>query len=233
MSQFNVGDAFSKNASVNYDEKNKKLAPIADGMHFLIRLALRDIPKKSKVLCVGVGTGAEILSLAQAFPEWTFTGVDPSAGMLSVCEERLKAAGLSDRCQLINGYINDVDRTPNFDAVLSVLVGHFVKREHRLDYYTAMVNRLRPNGYLINTEISYDLNSEKFPLMLKGWEGVQSLMGATAESLAALPAVLRDTLTVIPPEEVERLLIQSGVAQPVSFFQAMMIVGWYGVKKEK
>lgn len=80
---------FSKEASQSYDERNSKLAPISDSMHFLIRLVLKDLPSRSRILCVGVGTGAEILSLSKAFPEWTFFGLDPSAEMLEVCTERL------------------------------------------------------------------------------------------------------------------------------------------------
>jgi SAM-dependent methyltransferase len=78
-------DFFNREASRAYDDKNSKLAPISENMHFLIRLVLKGLPPRSRVLCVGVGTGAEILSLFRAFPDWTFLGVDPSAEMLKVC----------------------------------------------------------------------------------------------------------------------------------------------------
>lgn len=224
-----VIDHFSAAAKA-YDEKNLQLAPIADNMHFLIRLILKDAPVRARVLCVGVGTGAEILSLSKQFPEWTFVGVDPSIGMLDVCRDRLKSAGVLDRCELIHGYVHDVAKGENFDIALSVLVAHFVKREERLSYYKAMADRLRSNGYLINTEISFDLNSEEFSSMLKNWEAVQLLMGATPESIANLSQVLREMLSVISPLETESLLKQSGIQLPVRFFQAFMISGWYGLK---
>ena len=41
MSKPETVDFFSKEQSLHYDERNRKLAPIADNMHFLIRLALR------------------------------------------------------------------------------------------------------------------------------------------------------------------------------------------------
>lgn len=223
-------DFFTKELSQTYDERNSRLAPISENMHFLIRLALKDLPTKSHILCVGVGTGAEILSLAKVCPEWTFVGIDPSASMLEVCGERLKNAGIADRCQLIHGYVQDAPVGENFDAVLSILVGHFVKREVRQEFYQNMVNRLKANGYLINTELSFDLNSPEFPLMLKGWEQVQTLMGATPESLVNLPQQLREVLTVLPSDETEILLKKSGVNNPVKFFQAFMISGWMGKK---
>ncbi len=225
-----MADFFNKEASLAYDEKNRKLAPIAEGMHFLIRLVLQRLPARARILCVGVGTGAEILSLAKDFPEWTFLGVDPSAEMLMVGKQRLKAAGVLDRCELVHGYVQDVAEGEEFDAAVSVLVGHFVKREERLGFYRGMASRIRPGGILVNTEISYDLNSREFPAMLKSWEQVQTLMGASPESLATLPATLKDVLTVLPPDEIESLLRIGGISVPVRFFRAFMIVGWFGVK---
>jgi tRNA (cmo5U34)-methyltransferase len=225
-------DHFTDTARV-YDERNKQLAPIIDNLHFLIRLILKDAPVRARVLCVGVGTGGEILSLSKTFPEWTFVGIDPSIGMLDVCRERLSNAGVLNRCELIHGYVHDVPQGENFDAALSILVAHFVKREDRLNFYRAMCDRLCTNGILINVEISFDLKSQEFPLMLRNWEAIQSMMGATAESLANLSMQLREMLTVLSPIETESLLNQSGIHLPVRFFQAFMISGWYGIKNSQ
>ena len=40
-------------------------------LHLLIRLVLRELPTRARVLCVGVGTGVEIVALSDAFPEGT------------------------------------------------------------------------------------------------------------------------------------------------------------------
>lgn len=225
-----MSDYFSKDASKSYDERNRKLAPIADGMHFLIRLALKELPPRARILCVGVGTGAEILSLAEAYPDWTFVGVDPAEGMLDVCRERLAKAGHGARVELIQGYVQDAPAGENFDAALSILVGHFVKRTERADFYGQMTKRLRPGGVLVNTEISFDLDSPEFSSMLPNWMRVQEMMGATPESLAQVPRLLREALTVLPPAETEKFIKESGIPVPVRFFQAFMISGWYGQK---
>jgi tRNA (cmo5U34)-methyltransferase len=213
-----------------YDERNRKLAPIADALHFLIRLVLRRLPARARVLCVGVGTGAEVLSLAAAFPEWTFLGLDPSAQMLEVCSERLQSAGVAERCELVQGYVQDAPPGASFDAAVAVLVGHFVPRAERLGFYQNMLSRLRSGGYVVSAEISCDLDSPQFPSMLEDWAQVQTLMGANAASIASLPTQLREMLTVLPPAEIEGLLRRSGVLTPVRFFQAFMISGWYGQK---
>lgn len=214
-----MANFFNKEASRFYDERNSNLAPIMENMHFLVRLVLQDLPEDARILCVGVGTGAEILSLSKIYPKWTFTGVDPSDSMLEVCRERLEKAGVADRCELIHGYVQDAPAGEEFDATVAILVGHFVPREERASFYQNMHQRLKDGGYLINTEISFDLDSKEFPLMLKNWERVQSLMGATPESLEKLPDMLRNALTVLPPSEVEDIIRASGFSLPVRFFQ--------------
>ncbi|MEK2690742.1 class I SAM-dependent methyltransferase [Bdellovibrio sp. GT3] len=218
---------FPPEAALVYDEKNKKLAPISENMLFLIRLLLKELPAQSKILCVGAGTGNEILALAHFYPEWKFVALDPSAGMLDVCRKRLTDAGLADRCEFIHGYIHDTPPEVKYDAVLSILVAHFIHSDERLTYFKTIQDRLLPKGYLVNTEISYDLNSTEFPSMLENWKTIQSLMGGTHESLAKLPEVLRSMLSVLPPKQTEDILRDSGFPLPVRFFQAFMICGWY------
>lgn len=226
-----VTDFFSKELAQQYDQRNSKLSRIADCLHFLMGLVLNDLPSDARVLCVGAGTGADIVALARTFPGWSFVGLEPSLNMLDVCRERIKAAGLENRCELVHGYIQDLPRKEPFDAVLSVLVAHFVRREERSDFFRNMTAHLRSGGSLVNAEISFDLDASEFPQMLKDWEQVQTLMGATPETLAQLPKQLRETLTVLPPSETESLLVQSGIHAPVRFFQAMMISAWHGKLK--
>ncbi|GFO57470.1 SAM-dependent methyltransferase [Geomonas sp. Red276] len=225
-------DFFTKEAAQLYDQKNSKLFPISDCVHFLMGLILKDIPARSRILCVGAGTGAEILSLSRSFPEWRFLALDPSLAMLDLCRERVEAAGVADRCEFVHGYVQDLPDEAVFDAVLSVFVAHFVARDQRSGFYRHMTNRLRKDGYLIDVEISFDLDSAEFPSMLKNWEALQTLMGATPDSLASLPKQLKEILTVLPPTETEALIRESGLGCPVRFFQSLMIHGWYGKKTQ-
>jgi len=223
-------DFFNQEMAKRYDERNSKLAAISDYLHFLIRLVLADLPPRARILCVGVGTGAEIVSLAKVRPEWTFVGVDPSREMLEVCRARLAQEGVGERCELIHGYVQDTPEAPAFDAVLSVLVAHFIARAERRAFYANILQRLKPEGYFVSAEISADLDAAEFPAMLKNWEQVQALMGATPESLRNLDDTLRNALSVLPPSETVALWRESGFSAPVQFFQAFMISGWYARK---
>ncbi|MDQ8029502.1 MAG: class I SAM-dependent methyltransferase [Brevundimonas sp.] len=220
---------FNQEMADAYDRRNSGLAPISDSLHFLMRLTLTDLPTKARALCVGVGTGAEILSLAKAYPDWSFVGVDPSAEMLGVANHRLEQAGVLDRCTLIHGYVGDVAET-GFDAVVSLLVAHFIQRPDRPAFYAAIHDRLKPGGRFLSAEISGDLDSPEFPALLADWKQVQTLMGATPESLAKLPDMMRDVLGVLPVEETEALWRQAGFVLPIPFFQAFMIRGWHATR---
>lgn len=217
---------FNQEVAEAYDRRNAGLKPISDNLHFLMGLALKDQPADARVLCVGVGTGAEILSLAGVYPGWTFVGVDPSGEMLGVARHRLGEAGVLDRCELVEGYVGDVAET-GFDAVVSLLVAHFIQREDRPGFYRAVHDRLKPGGRFLSAEISADLEAPEFPAMLEDWKQVQTLMGATPESLARLGDMMRDVLGVVPPAETEALWREAGFPLPVPFFQAFMIRGWH------
>lgn len=221
---------FDEDMAKRYDERNSKFAPISDCLHFLTRLVLDKLPAKAHVLCVGVGTGAELLMLAQARPEWTFVGVDPSLPMVEVCRQRAAKAGIADRCELVQGYVQDLSAKAEFDAALSFLVAHFVPRAERIGFIQNMTKRLRPGGHLVTAEISYDLDSNEYPAMLENWTSMQGLTGGNAESLASLPKILKETLSVLSPSETERIWREAGITCPIRFFQALMIHGWHGKK---
>jgi tRNA (cmo5U34)-methyltransferase len=228
---FSTSGFFNQDMADAYDRKNAGLKPISDCLHFLMRLVLADLPADARVLCVGVGTGAEILSLSEAHPGWSFVGVDPSAEMLEVGRHRLAEAGVLDRCRLVQGYVEEVAEA-HFDAVVSLLVAHFIQREDRPAFYRAIHERLKPGGRFVSAEISGDLDAPEFPAMLEDWKQVQALMGATPDSLTALPDMLRNVLGVVPPAETEALWREAGFATPTPFFQAFMIRGWHATRAE-
>jgi tRNA (cmo5U34)-methyltransferase len=220
---------FDQDMADAYDRRNHALAPISANLHFLLRLVLADLRVNARVLCVGVGTGAEILSLAAANPDWSFVGVDPSADMLNVGRRRLEEAGVMDRCELVHGYVADAPCEP-FDAVVSLLVAHFIKGEDRPAFYAAIHDRLKPGGRFASAEISGDFDAPEFSAMLEDWKQVQTLMGATSQSLEKLGGMMRETLGVLSPEETLALWRTAGFALPIPFFQAFMIRGWHAVR---
>ncbi|BBC72038.1 SAM-dependent methyltransferase [Altererythrobacter sp. B11] len=221
---------FDRDMAAAYDQRNSGLKPISDCLHFLTGLVLTDLPDDARLLCVGVGTAAEILSLAQDHPGWSFVGVDPSAEMLEVARKRLEEAGLANRCELVAGYVEDVPEQ-GFDAVTAMLVAHFIPLPDRPAFYSAIHQRLRPDGRFVSAEISCELDAPDFAAMLQDWGRVQARMGATEASLASLPDMLRNVLSVVSPGRTADLWNDAGFTPPVEFFQAFMIRGWHAQKR--
>ena len=213
-----------------YDDNNSKFKAIADNLHFLIKLVLEKLPTDASILCVGVGTGVEISSLAKAFPHWRFSGIDPSASMLEGARERAKTEGFADRSEFFHGYLNQFQSTQKYDAVLCLYVMHFVK-EGRLEMFQDMASRLKPGGYLVDSEISADFDAPEFPGLLEGWKSMHRLGGAPEDKLATMQDTLKNILAVLPPQATEQMMRQSGLSTPVPFFQSLLIRGWYARKQ--
>lgn len=224
-------ELFGKKAAESYDARFEKIQAVNHCLHLLIRLVLDDLPEQASVLCVGVGTGADILGLAQARPRWRFTGIDPSEHMLAVCRQRLERQGLLPRCQLVHGHLADVPEEPRHDAVLCLLVSQFVTdRAQRRELFRGMGARLRPGGCLVNAEISGDMESPEFRSMAEKWKAMHRLTGASEEQAAGVIRALREHVAVEPPNVIEGYLRAAGLGLPVQFFQSLFIRAWYAGK---
>jgi len=66
----------------------------------------------ARFLDVATGTADVALALASAYTDATLVGLDPSEGMLAIGREKVTAAGLADRIELIAG---DAQRLPFAD----------------------------------------------------------------------------------------------------------------------
>ncbi|MGY2800029.1 tRNA (cmo5U34)-methyltransferase [Ewingella americana] len=229
----NTNDIFNSEFSRQYDAYNESLNEIANNLHMLIAVLLRDLPKQARILCVGVGTGSEITRLAKQHADWHFTGVDPSPDMLAVCQEKLQREGLSDRCTLIEGYLGDVPVTGDYDVALCLLVTHFIQDAERLGIYQQMNNQLAAGGRMICAEIAGDISSEGFDAHLISWAAMHSVASKTERDPQEIKAMLSQRLLLLAPEQTERLIQQSGFELPQRFFQSLLIHGWMAKKPQR
>lgn len=215
-----------------YDKGNRAFVPINSNLHFLNSLILKDLSKDARILCVGVGTGSEIIELAKTYKGWSFVGIEPAKSMLKKCEQKLLAESLNIRCELFHGFLADYVPDQKFDAVLCLFVMHFVKdMGERAQMYADMSSSLKENGTLIVTEISADFNSLDYKFQLENWQALHALAGATDEKLKLMPEVVEKQLAVIAPNETEGLIETSGFLKAIPFFQSFLIRGWYAKKR--
>ena len=85
---------FEGERAITYDERYQKMAPLKDCLHLLADQVFASLPEEARVLVVAAGTGAELLYLAERHPEWTFTAVEPSKTMMSICREKCAHGGV-------------------------------------------------------------------------------------------------------------------------------------------
>lgn len=226
-----TGKFFDEKVSAGYDERVRKMGAINDNIHLLIWLILQDLPEDARILCVGVGTGNEIVYLAEKFPGWHFHGIDPSAPMLDACRKKLRENGIESRAVLSQGYLSEIDTGAPFDAALCLLVSHFILDDaERQGLFADMHGRLKPKAYLIHSDISFDQSSPDYDEILKAWKNMHRLAGATPEQADNITQMLRTHVAVRAPEAIEEMLRRSGFPLPVRFFQSLLIHAWYSQK---
>jgi tRNA (cmo5U34)-methyltransferase len=216
---------FGKAHAPFYDERAVKLASVRDSLNFLVRLCLADLPSESRILCVGAGTGAELLDLATAFPSWRFTAVEPSPAMLEICYQKVYEAGIASRCHFHEGYLDSLPQTEPFNAATSILVSQFLTGPNqRRDFFHQIATRLRPRGHLINADLASSLNSSAFDNLFEIWLRAH---GHTPPAERPSQIGWEKDVAVSRPDEIESIIAGAGFEQPILFYQALFIHAWH------
>jgi tRNA (cmo5U34)-methyltransferase len=219
---------FDKEMAARYDKNSAKFAPIRDSLHLLIRAILVDLPIDARILCVGVGTGLELLDLAQTFPQWQFTAVEPSAPMLNICRQRMEDNGITSRCTFHEGYLDSLSRTDSFDGATCLFVSHFIMQpEERINFFHQIALRLRPEGYLIDADLAYDLSSLNYTSILEIWFQVSKSAEASAKEIEKMRQAYGTVVAILPPAEVASMIAAGGFNAPVLCFQSLLMHAWY------
>lgn len=229
MQQEEITALFDKQAA-SYDQQWSSMAPINGALHLLTRAVLSALPAKAKILCVGSGTGAEILYLAQQFPEWHFTAVEPSTAMLDVFRSRAEEQGISSRCVFHAGYLDSLPSNDSFDAATAFLVSHFIQERHiRSAFFQSIAERLSPTGVLVSSDLAGDLAAPDCQNLLDVWFRVMSGSGSlpSPEAITRMREAYRRDVAILPPGDVRDIITRAGFESPVLFFQAGMIHAWY------
>lgn len=228
MQQEAITALFDQQAA-SYDQQWRKLAPINDALHLLTSTVLSELPPQAKILCVGAGTGAEILYLAQKFPEWRFTAVEPSTAMLDVCRRRVEEQGIAARCLFHAGYLDSLPSHGSFDAATAFLVSQFIlEREVRSKFFQSIAERLCPTGLLVSSDLAGDLAAPDGRDLLDVWFRVMTGSGAlpSPEGIERMRQAYSRDVAVLPPRDVHDIITRGGFDAPMLFFQAGMIHAW-------
>lgn len=219
---------FDKSNASEYDKRFIKLAPLKDALHLLISSLFAELPANARILCVGAGTGAEIIDMAGRFPHWTFTAVEPAGPMLDICRQRTEALDIASRCTFHEGYLDSLPSMEPFDAATSLLVSHFiVDRAARAAYFRGIAERLRPGAILASADLATDLNTAEGRSLLEAWFRLMKTTDISDEQIAGMRLAYEQHVAVLPLSEVAGLIAAGGFEMPVPFLQTGLIHAWY------
>jgi tRNA (cmo5U34)-methyltransferase len=215
----------------SYDQQWAKMAPIRDCMHLLLDAAFAGLPEAAQVLCVGAGTGAELSHFARAFPGWRFLALDPSGPMLEICRERAAREGFLERCRFHEGYLDTLDPASGFDAATCFLVSHFMlDQEERRGFFRAIAGRLKSGGLLASSDLCADIATDEYAVLLEDWFRLMRGAGMPPDGVDRMRAAYAKDVAILPPSELDAIVLGAGFGPPAHFFQAGLIRAWHARK---
>ncbi len=121
----------------------------------MLESVFAELPAAARILCVGVGTGRELIHLAEKFPGWRFTVVEPSPAMLAVCRPRAAEEGITERCTFHEGYLDTLPPMDDHDGATCFLVSQFMlEQAARTAFFQQIRSRLKPDGILASADLA-------------------------------------------------------------------------------
>lgn len=210
---------FTPEMAAQYDARFKPLAGLKDALHLVLRGAFAGLPDEARILCVGAGTGAELLALAAVQPGWRFTVVEPAEGMLAICRQRADAAGIGHRCTFHGGFLESLSPGDAHDAATAILVSQFLlDPAERRAFYRQISDRLAAGGALVSTDLVVD-----DPRDWDTWLGMMALLGMDGGKQQKYRTQVEEKVALPTAEGMRRILSDAGFEAPLPIYQAGMM----------
>jgi tRNA (cmo5U34)-methyltransferase len=220
--------AFDRERASSYDERFTALAPLRDALHLLIRLIFSELPANAHILCVGAGTGAELIYLAQNFPQWRFAAVEPATAMLDICRQKSEECGIASRCTFHQGYLDSLPASDYFDGATCLLVSHFmIQEDERSNFFQKIAARLHPHAYLVSSDLACDMDSLEYQNLLTIWLRMLIFSQVPVTEIDNICAGYGKSVALLSPQIVESIIAKSGFEKPILFYQNLLIHAWY------
>lgn len=219
---------FSDPAAVaRYAEGPARSVPGYADLHRMTGILLAErAPQDARILVLGAGGGLELKALAEAYPGWTFVGVDPAAEMLKLAERTL--GPLAERVQLQQGYIDDAPHGP-FDAAACLLTLHFLDVAERQRTASEIRRRLKPGAPFVAAHASCPQGRDERALWLSRYAAFAIASGVDPEHANKARATIEANPNLMfSPEENATILRGAGFSDVELFYAAFTWRGWVG-----
>lgn len=208
-----------------YAEGPSKFVPGYAVMHRLvIQLLDERVGSRAHVLVLGAGGGLELSAFAAAMPDWSFTGVDPSAQMLA--QARRQVGEAEARVTWVEGFITDAPDGP-FDAATCLLTLHLVAEDAKRATLESIRRRLKPGAPFAVVDHCIDRSAPDLQAQLDRYARFALASGADPADVAGARAGVEALLPcVLSPEREEALLREAGFSGVELFFAGLRWRGW-------
>lgn len=216
-------DFCSQQVVDGYDQHIRKLIPGYELIHQQILAILQaHLPKHAHVLIIGAGTGYELSYLLQAFPQCTFTVTELSQPMLDKAKQAVSEWNTDNRVQFILGSHTHFDFKPQYDAVLSILVTHFVPFAKKPEFIKAARASLKSNGIFL----SFDLTQFSFAQEAESLNRICLMNGLREQQVQAMQSRMNDDFYALSANETLELLSEAGFSKVSAFTQIFSYQGF-------
>ena len=211
-----------------YDEHIRKLIPGYELIHLQVHALLETYaPRHANILVVGCGTGYELQYLAEQFPDWSFTAIDPAPNMIEKSQQHIKKLGLSDRIQLV---IGDTTILPSlnqtFDVAVAILVSHFVPLDKKMIFFKDISNSLSKSGFCLSYELTQIIDTHQLETM----KNLALKTGLSAKQIQVMVSRMEQDFSLITVEEMKNTYLEAGFCSVETFAQVLNYYGFIGFK---
>jgi tRNA (cmo5U34)-methyltransferase len=219
-------------ATSEYDKMARIALPGYEVMHTMVLACLRShLPEKANLLIVGAGTGMELVRFAKGNREWQMLGVDPSANMLAVAQEKIQQHNLSERVKLFQGYTQDLPATTLYDAATSILVMHFIPDDgSKLAFLQSIAQRLQSSAVFILVDVFGKTNTDEFEQIVSFVKKYWEEMEIPPEKIVEFLEKINNGVHMISEARVLELLQQAGFDHAIRFYTGLWVGGWVAIK---
>lgn len=212
------------NAVARYAEGPRRFVPGVDAVQRMAGILIAErVDADASVLVLGAGGGLELKAFADAYPGWTFDGVDPAREMLALARRTLGVH--APRARLHEGLIDIAPDGP-FDAGVCLLTLHFLAPDERLRTLAQVHRRLAPGAPFVAMHASFPQVADARTVWLSRYAAFALASGADPEQVRNAHAAVTAHLQTLSPEGDEALLRAAGFSDVEVFYTAFTFRGW-------
>lgn len=218
---------FDGDYGAHYDSFIRQVIPGYESLHELACALLEPgCGNEGRVLVVGCGSGAELATMGECQPGWSFVGIDTSEFMVAQSRRLISSRGWENRVSLALGTIDSIPSNQPFNGATCILVSHFIDGDQaKIRLFREIRDRLATGARMIVADACEE-ESESFREMMACRWNFAKARGAEITRYQKFQVECRQTLRPVPPDHEEELIKKSGFNTVRRFWTSLHINAW-------